>query len=173
MTFKIAFHIFHEMNIKLKKCEIPYKFLDSLRNKWRWRWTAREKERGSSPYFGEPKPSEVGGALAGAACHSLFPVFLPIATQSFKHALLLSTLSKPSHSSRTSLQEPFFWGPQFTYFPDVLQGNWWLWLGANWLVLRPHSSVFLNCVAQTFVLCLFHFALLASQWFPCTCPSLH
>ncbi|CAI9163344.1 unnamed protein product [Rangifer tarandus platyrhynchus] len=33
MTFKIAFHIFHEMNIKLKKCEIPYKFLDSLRNK--------------------------------------------------------------------------------------------------------------------------------------------
>ncbi|OWK15492.1 GSDMB [Cervus elaphus hippelaphus] len=33
MTFKIAFHIFHEMNIKLKKCEIPFKFLDSLRNK--------------------------------------------------------------------------------------------------------------------------------------------
>ena len=33
MTFKMAFHIFHEMNIKLKKCEIPYKFLDSLRNK--------------------------------------------------------------------------------------------------------------------------------------------
>ncbi|KAB0366812.1 hypothetical protein FD754_010968 [Muntiacus muntjak] len=33
MTFKIAFHIFHEMNIKFKTCKIPFKFLDSLSNK--------------------------------------------------------------------------------------------------------------------------------------------
>ncbi|XP_069399472.1 gasdermin-B isoform X1 [Ovis canadensis] len=33
MTFKIAFHIFQEKNIKLEKSEIPQEFLDSLKNK--------------------------------------------------------------------------------------------------------------------------------------------
>ncbi|XP_027372624.1 gasdermin-B isoform X3 [Bos indicus x Bos taurus] len=32
MTFKIAFHIFQEKNIKLEKSEIPQEFLDSLKN---------------------------------------------------------------------------------------------------------------------------------------------
>ena len=33
ITFKIAFHIFQEKNIKLEKSEIPQEFLDSLKNK--------------------------------------------------------------------------------------------------------------------------------------------
>ena len=33
MTFKIAFHIFQEKNIKLEKSEIPQEFRDSLKNK--------------------------------------------------------------------------------------------------------------------------------------------